>query len=122
VGNPPPILTKKKSEYMKVEIENREIELKYTFRAYMIFEQITEHSFTGSNLSDFITFFYSVLMASDRELAIDFDNFIEWLDDNPDKLNEFTEWMIANTKKQSELSNSKKEVKDEKKESGSKKK
>lgn len=106
---------------MKVEIENREIELRYTFRAYMIFEQITEHSFTGSNLSDFITFFYSVLMASDRELAIDFDNFIEWLDDNPDKLNEFTEWMIANTKKQSDLS-SKKEVKDEKKESGSKKK
>ena len=106
---------------MKVEINDKEIELKYTFRAYMIFEQITDHSFTGSNLSDFITFFYSVLMASDRELAIDFDNFIEWLDENPDKLNEFTEWMIANTKKQSELS-SKKEVKDEKKESGSKKK
>jgi len=107
---------------MKVEINNKEIELKYTFRAYMIFEQITDHSFMGNNLSDFITFFYSVLMASDRELAIDFDNFIEWLDDNPDKLNEFTEWMIANTKKQSELSNSKKEVKEEKKESGSKKK
>lgn len=106
---------------MKVDINNREIELRYSFRAYMIFEQITEHSFMGNNLSDFITFFYSVLMASDRELAIDFDNFIEWLDDNPDKLNEFTEWMIANTKKQSELS-SKKEVKDEKKESDSKKK
>lgn len=94
---------------MKVEIKNREIELKYSFRAYMIFEQITDHSFTGGNLSDFITLFYSVLMASDRELTTDFDDFVDWLDENPDKLNEFTEWLTSNLKKQTDLSNSKDE-------------
>lgn len=94
---------------MKVEIKNREIELKYSFRAYMIFEQITDHSFTGGNLSDFITLFYSVLMASDRELTTDFDDFVDWLDENPDKLNEFTEWLTMNLKKQTDLSGNKDE-------------
>jgi hypothetical protein len=59
-------------------------------------------------------------MSSDRELTTDFDDFVDWLDENPDKLNEFTEWLTSNLKKQSDLSNSKDEK--EKSEGGSKKK
>lgn len=88
---------------MKVDIDNKEVNLKYTFRAYMIFEQIVGHSFAGINLTEFITLFYSVLMASDTELTTDYDKFIDWLDENPNKLGEFTKWLTENIKKQNAL-------------------
>ena len=68
---------------MLLKIDNKEITLKYTLRGYMIFEQVTNHSFNGVGMSDFVILFYSMLMASDKELTITFDDFIDYLDENP---------------------------------------
>lgn len=92
---------------MIININNKEINLKYSFRGYMIFEQITNHSFSGNGMSDFITLFYSMMMGSDKELTITFDEFVEWLDMNPDKLQEFSEWVTDNITKQNTLTNKK---------------
>lgn len=97
---------------MKISIKDKEITLKYSFRGYMIFEQVTNHAFSGASMTDFIILFYSMVMASDKELTITYDEFIDYLDENPELLKEFSEWIGDNVSKQKNLSTSK-EVKGE---------
>ena len=79
---------------MKVTYKEKEYELKYSFRALMLYENITQKPFIPKNVTDIITFFYSVLLASAQE-PIDFNEFIDWLDENTDQLNMFSAWLIA---------------------------
>lgn len=79
---------------MKVTYKEKEYELKYSFRALMLYENITQKSFQPKNVTDMITFFYSVLLASAKE-PIDFNEFIDWLDENIDQLNIFSAWLIS---------------------------
>ena len=46
---------------MKVTFNEKEYELKYSFRAYMIYENIMGKSFSPQGLTDMIVFFYSSL-------------------------------------------------------------
>ncbi len=78
-------------------------ELKNTFRAHIIYEQITEKTFAPKNLTDIITFFYSTVMACNNELTITFDEFLNYLDENPEKLNEFVTWLTEQDKRQQGL-------------------
>lgn len=66
--------------------------IKESFRAHMIYEEITKETFKPTNLKSIIIYFYSCVMAANRELPADFEVFVDWLDDNPDYLNEFVEW------------------------------
>lgn len=104
---------------MTIQINQKEIELKYSFRALMIFENITKRSFNPSTVSDIVIFFYSVVLGSDRNINIEFDDFIDWLDDSPEKMNEFSEWLTSVINKNKSLSPevSEKEVKESKKHS-----
>lgn len=79
---------------MKITYKEKEYELKYSFRALMIYENITQKSFQPKNLTDIITFFYSIVLSSAQE-AIDFNEFIDWLDENVDELNKFSAWLMA---------------------------
>lgn len=78
---------------MKVIIKEEEIELKYSFRALMLFENIKGESFNPSTLTDILTFFYCIVIASKKDLNITFDDFMDWLDDNPYIVNDFSEWL-----------------------------
>ena len=78
---------------MNVTIKEKEITLKYSFRALMIYENITQKSFNPQGLTDVITFFYSVVVASAKDMALSFDDFIDWIDANPSALNEFSQWL-----------------------------
>lgn len=81
---------------MKINIKDKEIELKYGFKALMIYEQITDKSFNPSGLTDMLTFFYSCFLAGGgTELNLGFDGFISYLDENPDKVNEFNQWILS---------------------------
>lgn len=88
---------------MTLTIKNKEIELKYSFRALLIFENITKRSFNPQTVSDIVIFFYSVVLGSDRNLNIEFDDFIDYLDDNPEKMNEFSEWLTGVLNKNKEI-------------------
>ena len=59
----------------------------------MIYENITQKSFNPQGLTDVITFFYSVVVASAKDMALSFDDFIDWIDANPSALNEFSQWL-----------------------------
>ena len=78
---------------MKIDYKGTGYELKYSFRALMIFENITNKAFQPKSLSDIITLFYSVLLSSSRQ-SIDYNEFLDWLDENPEQLNNFSEFLI----------------------------
>lgn len=91
---------------MKLTINNNEIELKYSFRALMMFENITDKTIELNTLGDILTFFYCVVCASNRNIEITFDSFIDWLDDNPTAVVEFREWITDQMIKNSMLKKS----------------
>lgn len=88
---------------MNVSFNNKTYELKYSFRALMIYENITGTSFEVNKMSDIICFFYSVLVSSARPDIIDFDKFVDYLDENPQLITEFYDWLIKTAEQQNKL-------------------
>lgn len=78
---------------MKITIKEKEIELKYTLRSMLMYENITEKTFNPSTMSDVITFMYCIVVASSKDYSLKFDDFLDWLDENPNTINEFGEWI-----------------------------
>lgn len=89
---------------MEITINNQTIKLKYSFRGFMAYEQITNEAFKPDGLNSLITLFYSFVMVSDTSLSITFDEFIDWLDENPNKLNDFSNFIAENNERQNSLS------------------
>lgn len=79
---------------MKITFNKKKYELKYSFRALMIYENITNKSFKPESLTDIITFFYSVLLSTARTEPIQFDDFIDYLDEHPELISEFSNWLL----------------------------
>lgn len=83
---------------MKIYIKEQEVELKQTFRSYIVYEQMTEKLFQPKTMTDFSIYFYSVILTSKQDLELTFDDFILWLDDNMDKYKDFMEWLSTQGK------------------------
>lgn len=81
---------------MTININNKEIELKYSIRALMMYENITGNSFNPSNITDMLTFFYCIIISSSKDYSYSFDNFIDDLDKDPSMLESMTKWMQGN--------------------------
>lgn len=79
---------------MNININNTKVELKNTFRSHMIYEKITDELFTPKSITNIIIYFYSVVMASNTTLNLTFDDFTDWLDNNQNELNNFTQWLV----------------------------
>lgn len=102
---------------MKIKIQDKEIELKKSFRSYVIYESITDKIFNPKTMSDIITYFYSVVLASDKDINLTFDEFIDWLDENENALNDFEQWLTEISKVDSQFQSKKKEKKTKEKKS-----
>lgn len=85
---------------MKVKYKNNDYELKYSFRSMMLFENITHETFSVRTYTDTIVFFYCTLVTAAGDDTIDFDEFLMWLDDNPEYVKEFSDWIVANIEAQ----------------------
>jgi len=55
---------------MEITINDKTISLKYTLRAMMMYENITGGTLTPSSLTDVITFFYCVVLASSMDYSL----------------------------------------------------
>ena len=96
---------------MKVIINDKEITLKSSFRAMVAYEQITDHIFSPSTVTDILVYFYCCIISSkEYDGTLTFDEFMDYLDDNPTILQEFSEWMTE-TSKQKEVFNKEKKKK-----------
>lgn len=96
---------------MTITILDKEVTLKYTFRSLLIYESIQHKSFNPESLTDLMVYIYSTILASDKSLDLDFDYFLEWMDENPSTLTEFSEWLQKQVNKQAQLSPEPKEDK-----------
>jgi hypothetical protein len=92
---------------MEIQVNDRKITLKKTFRSYIIFESATGKPFAPKTLTDTIMYFYCVVIASDSEIELSFDEFVDWLDNAPTALQEFTEWLIRQSEVDSATSKKK---------------
>lgn len=98
---------------MKVTIKDKEIELKYTFRSLMIYEKIMGGTFNPKGLTEIMAYFYATIMASDKNCTISFDDFMDWVDENPAVVAEFSQWLVSVMQRNGYISNAdNKEVED----------
>lgn len=68
----------------QITINGKNYNLKYSLRALFIFEQITNKPFEIKTLLDNYIFFYSMILASNKDNEpLDWDEFIDAMDDNP---------------------------------------
>lgn len=98
---------------MKLKFNEDEIELVYSFRSSMYFEQITGRNIDLSNLSqnDLITLFYCVVIASlqkAKKPIITMLDFLDTIDDNGGEkcILDFGNWFVETMKAQYEVLNS----------------
>lgn len=70
-----------------------------SFRSYMIYEEITGENFKPANLKSILIFFYSNVMACNRDLTCDFEAFVDWLDEHSTMVSAFIEWITSNVQR-----------------------
>lgn len=78
---------------MNLIINEKNVELKYSIRAMMMYENITDKSFNPVNVTDVLTFFYCIVVASSKDYSLTFDDFIDMIDENPQYITDFTKWI-----------------------------
>lgn len=80
---------------MKVTYKGKKYELKRTFRAMMLYENIANESYNMGNLNSVINMFYSMLVAAayKQNDTIDYDEFIDWLDENEKYYQAFVDYI-----------------------------
>lgn len=65
----------------------------------MLFEQITNKMFNIESLSDELVFFYCILLASNPDDTMTFDEFMDSVDDNPTLLVQFQQFLADEASK-----------------------
>lgn len=107
---------------MTITIREQEVELRYSMRSLFMFERVANKNFNPKTLEDFCTFFYCVLCSSNKDLDLTFDEFVDYLDEDPSKMNEFLEWLSKTMQKSNFLSGAAQSQEKESKGKGNKKK
>lgn len=92
---------------MKLNIKEKEIELKYTIRALFIFEKIANKTFTTTSITDMYLLFYSLIIANEPSIELTFDELIDICDNDITLFTEFTTWLTKEFEKQSQFSEKK---------------
>lgn len=80
---------------MIVNIKGNEIELRYSFRSMMIYEKIVGESFQPNGITEIIVYLYSTILSSKKGIDLSFDDFVDWLDENPNAINDFNDWLLS---------------------------
>lgn len=86
-----------------ISIKKKEYLLKYTLRAFFIFENMTGYSFKFGTVLDEYLLFYSVLLANNAGFSIPFDEFINLCDESPALFKEFKGFFLKEVDLQTQL-------------------
>lgn len=115
---------------MKIKLnENDELELVYSFRSNIYFEQIQGKTIDFNNFSsnDLVTLFYCIFLSSlqkAKKPTVSMIDFLDIIDENGGEkcLIDFSNWYVDIIQKEYEIMNSMSDDKEEKKNIDSKKK
>ena len=88
---------------MTIKIKDKEYNLKYTIRALFLFERITKKPFAANNLEDQFIFFFCLILASNPETDLTFEEFIEAVDQGDLDITAINKFVAEQQQKQEEL-------------------
>jgi len=77
---------------MKITVKDREVELRYSLRIYMVFESMVNRAFNPNLTSDAVMLFLSAILSSDPDCEINLDELIDMIDKDPILLDDFIKW------------------------------
>ena len=77
---------------MIINYANREITLKFTFRADMLFEDALGRTFKGESISDNLKYMFCNIVALTKDESLKFDDFVEWISDNEQVYYDYMNW------------------------------
>lgn len=99
----------------EIEINGKNYKLKYTVRSLFIFEQITGKSFKIESLLDNYLFFYSMILANNKDDVLSWDDYINAMDEDPTLFKRMSDIIEEQQKKDNLFSNEEKNKKGSKK-------
>ncbi len=77
---------------MIITYKDKEITLRFSFRADMLFEDAVGHSFTAQSESEWLQYMFCTLVALTKDESMTFDDFLDWVSDNPTVFYDFVQW------------------------------
>lgn len=95
---------------MEITIKDKQYGIKYSLRALFIYEQITKKAFALNTITDYYVFFYCMILASNPDSELTFDEFINALDENPDIATDMMKYLSKENEKNSLFGDEKKKV------------
>lgn len=102
----------------EIEINGKNYKLKYTIRSLFIWEQITGKSFKIEKMLDNYLFFYSIILANNPDEILEWDDYLNAMDEDPTLLKRMSDIIEEQQKKDNLFTNEEKD----KKSKGTKKK
>ena len=87
-----------------ISLNEKEFILKYTLRAFFVFESISGYPFQFGKMLDEFLLFYSFLTASNQDsFQLKFDEFIELCENDLTLFEQFKEFILEEIKRRSQL-------------------
>jgi len=83
---------------MQINYKGHQLTLRESFLNYIAYEEMTGESFNPKGLKDIINYFYCCVYAASYDIpdvVLNWKEFIEFLDKEPEKLEEFEKWLLA---------------------------
>lgn len=81
----------------------------------MIYENITGKSFEPTTMTDIINFFFCVVLTSSKDYDLKYNDFLDILDEHPQYMVEFSNWLSDEYTKSNMLSPEPEEGEEDKK-------
>lgn len=113
----------------KIKIRDKEYVLKNTLRSELLFEQLAKKPLELSTQADLYTYFYSILLANNKEFNLPFitedpeqDCFISVFDEDPELFNKFIDFLNKVAVEKGMFHKNEEEEKEDKKKKGGKSK
>lgn len=91
---------------MIFKIKNEDIDIQISFRCDVLFENMMDKSFEGKNVTEWLSYFYAsylVALGKNPENILEFDEFINELDQDRTMLLEFTQFYNEQMKRATKL-------------------
>ena len=95
----------------EIEINGKNYTLKYTIRSLFIWEQITGKSFKIEKMLDNYLFFYSMILANNPDEILEWDDYINAMDEDPTLLKRMSDIIEEQQKKDNLFTNEEKDKK-----------
>ncbi len=76
-----------------ININGKDYKVKYTIRALFIFEQITGKAFKLETMLDSYIFYYSMILANNKDQILEWNEFLDAIDENPKLLQDMEKVM-----------------------------